>query len=144
VEQLMRKSESQKQKSEALFMQADKACEDKAFDLAFQLLLEGAQAGDAGCMHNLGFFYDSGKGTAVDRQLALTWYRRSWRKVRNGGAAYNISKIYNELGKFGLARRWLLKDYSLTQEEQDEELAQIEAQKPRTSTAKIQRKRSPQ
>jgi TPR repeat protein len=73
---------------------------------AFLMLRAAAEGGVVDAWHNLGFFYDEGIGTRRNADLALTWYKRSWREQRHTGTCINISKIYDAKGMRRLARYW--------------------------------------
>ena len=75
---------------------------------AFELYRRLAEDGDEGAMLNVGHFYDRGRGVPLSREKAIYW----WRKLagrRNGLAATNLGKVYEDSGHSKLALRWYRK-----------------------------------
>lgn len=62
---------------------------------AFRLFLAAAESGDSSAQHNVGYFYDVGIGTRRDRDAALLWYKRAYRRGLRA-AASNIATVYRD------------------------------------------------
>lgn len=61
---------------EDIELKAHEAWGSGDLNLAFELFSKGACQGSDGCMLDLGYFYDEGIGTAVDKQQAMYWYKK--------------------------------------------------------------------
>lgn len=75
---------------------------------AFKLFLEASAGGDTSAFSNLGFFYDQGLGTPVDKKAACLWYKRAARQGEMAGA-YNLALWYFENGNPRQGKHWLIK-----------------------------------
>ena len=65
---------------------------------AFGMFLVGARGGDVSSQVNLGYFYEQGLGVRQNRDRAVYWYRRAYRKG-SAIAASNIGVILQEQGR---------------------------------------------
>lgn len=72
---------------------------------AFELFFLGAEAGDASCQLNLGYFYDCGLHVARDRRVARHWYHRAYRQGE-ASAASNIATFYRDAHEDGRMIWW--------------------------------------
>ncbi|TJZ63866.1 tetratricopeptide repeat protein [Chitiniphilus eburneus] len=77
---------------------------DKYFDSgllrkAFLTVKAGAYKGDTSCQQNLGYFYDEGVGTFVNKEKAIYWYRKSAR-LGECSSALNLGILYRDRGLF--------------------------------------------
>lgn len=72
---------------------------------AFQLMLAAAKMREAGAQVNVGYMYDNGIGTRRNRQAALYWYKRAYRRGE-GTAAHNIGTVWRDYGSFPRALYW--------------------------------------
>lgn len=68
---------------------------ERKASLAFRLFLAAAESGDSSAQHNVGYFYDVGIGTRRDRDAALLWYKRAYRRGLRA-AASNIATVYRD------------------------------------------------
>jgi len=84
---------------------ADRLQEAGKFRSAFRLFLACARAGDSGCQNNVGNFYRDGIGIRPNRERALYWYRRAYRRGLRG-AASNIGVLFRDENNFALALAW--------------------------------------
>ncbi len=97
---------TRKQGEKELFMRASAAWERGDTRAAFRLFRLGATAGDASAQLNVGYMYDEGIGVRQNRQKALDWYRRAYRRG-SAAAANNIGLILRDKGLHSDALRWL-------------------------------------
>jgi TPR repeat protein len=88
------------------FQMASEAWENGQVRRAFHLFLEAARRRDSSSQLNVGYFYDNGIGVRVDKNEALTWYRRAYRGGDSSGAK-NIGLIWLERGDIKRAQKWL-------------------------------------
>lgn len=65
---------------------------DLSFEKAAELLLMGANAGDACCQNNLGWLYQNGWGVPQDTDKAIEWYRKAARQGERV-AVENLKKL---------------------------------------------------
>ena len=72
---------------------------------AFRFFQQGANAGNVGCMLDLGYFYDVGIGTRSNKTKAIYWYKKAYR-MKDAAAASNIAVLYKEQSKNRLAFQW--------------------------------------
>ena len=72
---------------------------------AFRIIREWALAGDETAIQNLGYMFDRGEGTKRDRNQAMYWYRRSYRRGSSTSAS-NIATVYRDEGRPHLAFTW--------------------------------------
>jgi len=72
---------------------------------AFRFFLAAAKAGTVSAFSIVGQFYDQGDGVRVNRNAALSWYRRAY---RNGdhSVANNIGCILRDQKKIAQAFQW--------------------------------------
>lgn len=103
-------------------------------DEAFTLFKAAAEGGDVSAFNNLGFFYDEGIGTPVDKDLARRWYRKAAAAGDFAGAA-NLAQFYLQHGNLRQARRWLTKLVARGDGDAALELARLRLIHP-TSTAR--------
>jgi TPR repeat protein len=93
---------------------------------ALRVFLAGAKRGDRSCQTMAGFFYDEGIGGRPNREKALYWYRRAYRRG-DAPAAVNIGLIYKASGQTQRAIQWLQRALSLGDEDSALDLARIYA-----------------
>jgi len=101
----MSQYQTRKSKAEKLFKRADEQWEASNLRSAFRLMLAAAKMGDSGAQVNVGYMYDNGVGIKHNRQAALYWYRRAYRRGCSA-AANNIGTIFRDEGDFDRALRW--------------------------------------
>lgn len=109
----MRKSQrstkpSRKSRAEELFIRADRRDEAGDYRSAFKLFLAGAKLGEGGCQLNVGNYYDDAKGVRRNRDAALYWYKRAYRKGI-ASAAHNIGILWRNERKHDRALQWFQK-----------------------------------
>ncbi len=90
---------------DALFRKADKEQSNGNYKKAFALFLDAAKQGDLGCQINLGNLYADGIGVKRDREEALYWYRRAYRRG-DAVAASNIASLLLGEGELKRALYW--------------------------------------
>ena len=73
--------------------------------LAFRLMLVAAKLGEIGAQVNVGNMYDTGVGTKRNRQTALYWYKRAYRRGC-AAAAHNIGTVWRDDRNFKKALYW--------------------------------------
>jgi TPR repeat protein len=91
--------------SEKLFIKADKEWDKGNLKKAFELFLEGAEAGHEACQNNLGVFYESGYGIRKNSKKALYWYKKSLQN-NSSCAMENIAHYYYKKGNPTRAKVW--------------------------------------
>lgn len=114
--------QSQKSKTDDLFIRADRLEERGNLKSAFRLFLAGAKAGDSGCQLNVGNFYDDAKGVRSNRTAALYWYKRACRRGVSA-AAHNIGILWRNEQKPGRALSWFKRAVGMGDEEANLEIA---------------------
>src|SRR5260221_8116706 len=77
----------------------------RRFSEALQIYLDLAKGGDAGAQAYVGWMYWEGKGTTVDKDKGLEWYRKS---AASGSAlgAFCCGKAAVSRGAWEEARSW--------------------------------------
>jgi len=90
---------------ERLFQRADEQQQAGKLKSAFRLFLACAKAGDSGCQNNVGNFYRDGIGVKPNRERALYWYRRAYRRGLRG-AASNIGVLFRDEKDLQKALAW--------------------------------------
>lgn len=88
-----------KAKADDLFIRACKQEERGNLRSAFRLMLSAAKLGDTGAQVNVGNYYDDKKVVKRNRDAALYWYRRAYRRG-DSSAANNIGILWRNEGKF--------------------------------------------
>lgn len=112
------------QKMDEIELRAHAAWEDGDLECAFDLFSECAAHGADGCLLNLGYFYDEGVGTSVDKQKAMYWYKKAYR-LGSSAAASNVAILYREQGKLQLSAQWFQRSAQLNDGDAEVELAKI-------------------
>lgn len=72
---------------------------------AFRLMLAAAKMGESGAQVAVGYMYDSAIGTRYDKQKALYWYGRAYRRGLSV-AAHNIGTVWRDDGNLPRALYW--------------------------------------
>jgi TPR repeat protein len=75
------------------------------FDGARHAFEAGAALGDPACWSRLGLMFDNGVGCEVDKERAMSCYRRAWRS-HDLCAANNIAILYREAGNRRAMFQW--------------------------------------
>ncbi|MFT3734197.1 MAG: tetratricopeptide repeat protein [Rhodocyclaceae bacterium] len=104
--------------------QAHDAWDSNQAARAFQLFSQAANAGQENSMLNLGYFYDEGLGTRQDKDKAMYWYKRAYRKG-SAAAASNIAILYRERSNLRLMFQWFKKSAELGDGDSAVELAKL-------------------
>lgn len=123
----MRKSQrsakpSRKSRAEELFVRADRRDEAGDYRSAFRLFLAGAKRGEGGCQLNVGNYYDDAKGVRRNRDAALYWYKRAYRKGI-ASAAHNIGILWRNDKNSKRALAWFKKAADMGDDEANLEIA---------------------
>mgnify|MGYP005806872757 CR=1 FL=1 len=94
--------------NDVLFDEANRQWDNGNMKQAFKLFQQAANCGDLNAQNSLGYFFDHGYGTKVDKAKAMYWYKRA---ARHGDscAISNVAICYREMGKRALAQRWFEK-----------------------------------
>lgn len=118
-------------------LEAHEAWERGEFERAFALFRQCADLGEVGCMIDLGYFYDEGVGTQKNKDKAMSWYKRAYRRG-DSAAASNIAILYRESGRHRLERQWFERAVALGDGDAEVELAKLylEGKGARRSTDK--------
>jgi hypothetical protein len=109
---------------DSLFRRADQQVEAGKLRSAFRLFLRAAKAGDTGCQVNLGNFYADGTGVKPNREKALYWYRRAYRRGEVC-AASNIGVLFRNEGNLKRALAWFERAAKLQDGDANLEIAKI-------------------
>ncbi len=104
----IQKRHSKKEHAEQLLSRACAQWDSGRLRSAFSLLRSAAKLGDFAAQLDLGYFYDVGLGVKQNREMAMHWYRRAWRKGHSSGAN-NIGTIYRDEGNPERALAWFHK-----------------------------------
>ena len=107
-----------------MWTRADQAWEAGYLRSAFRLFLRAAKAGELGCQLNVGTFYCDGIGVRRNREKALYWYRRAYKRG-DSCAATNIGYLYRDEGNLKKALEWFLRSVALGNVETNLEAAKI-------------------
>ena len=94
-----------KSRAVEICVRADKEWERGRLRAAFRLMIVAAKMGESGAQVNVGYMYDNGIGTRCNKQEALSWYRRAYRRGLSG-AAHNIGTVWRDEGNFSRALYW--------------------------------------
>jgi TPR repeat protein len=68
-------------------------------------MLAAAKMRESGAQVNVGYMYDSAVGTRRNKQAALYWYKRAYRRGEST-AAHNIGTVWRDDGNFPRALHW--------------------------------------
>ena len=101
-----------KAKADALFCRAEREEESGKLNSAFRLTLAAAKLGDVGAQINVGNYYDDAKGVRRNREAALYWYTRAYRRGYSS-AAHNIGVLLRKEKQFKRALAWFLRAVKL-------------------------------
>lgn len=99
--------------AQQMFDTALEKYEQEDFAGAFDLFLDAANLGDDGAQNYVGYMYDQGVGRDKDKQKALYWYKRAFRRSKHPAWAGNIALSYAEQGQSRRAIYWWRKAISL-------------------------------
>ena len=111
-----------KAKNDELFIRADKLVDSGESRAAFRLFLAGAKAGDRVCQLNVGNCYDDAKGVRRNREAALYWYKRAYRRG-DAAAACNLGILWRNEGKHARPLAWLKRAVKMGDDEANLEIA---------------------
>lgn len=101
----MKTKQTKAEKADALLRRAWVQLEGARYPTALRLFRAAAELGDSIAMQSLGYFYDVGQGGRKDRDLAMQWYRRAWRRG-DASSASNIGTIYRDEKDYKRAFAW--------------------------------------
>ena len=87
------------------WVRADQEWERGRLRPAFRLMLAAAKMRESGAQVTVGYMYDNGVGTKHNKQAALYWYKRAYRRGE-GTAAHNIGTVWRDDGNFPRALYW--------------------------------------
>ena len=111
-----------------MFTEASNLHDRGQLSAAFKRFLEAAKAGDLGAQFMLGNLYSDGDGVKKDRDAALYWYRKAYRRGF-GPAASNIGVLYRDEGKLNRALTWFENAITLGDADANLEIAKIHLRK---------------
>lgn len=109
---------------EEIELKAHAAWEAGNLNLAFELFSQCAAEGSDSCMLDLGYFYDEGIGTDIDKQQAMRWYKKAYR-LGSSAAASNIAILYREKGRLNYTAQWFKRAARLEDGDAEVELAKL-------------------
>ena len=87
------------------WVRADKEWDRGRLRPAFRLMLAAAKMGESGAQVAVGYMYDNGVGTRSNKQAALYWYKRAYRRGESC-AAHNIGTVWRDVGNSKRALYW--------------------------------------
>lgn len=122
-------------KEQSLFEEASRCWDAGDLKRAFALFRKAAQGGDLSCFSNLGFFYDEGLGTAVDKEAAGYWYRKAAMRKDFSGAN-NLAIWHLERGNHRRGRYWLRRLVQWGDGDAALHLAELDLKKPGAAARK--------
>lgn len=108
----------------SIFLRADEKWTRGELRTALKLFLEAARRGDKGAQLNAGYFYDRGLGVKRNRDEALYWYKRAYRRG-DASAASNIGTIWRDEDDPRRALSWFERAVRLGDESGNLEIAKI-------------------
>jgi TPR repeat protein len=114
--------QSRKSKTDDVFIRADRLEDAGNLKAAFRLFLAGAKAGDRACQLNVGNYYDDGKGIRRNRDAALYWYKRAYRRGERC-AAHNIGILWRNEREPRRALSWFKRAVKMGDDEANLEVA---------------------
>jgi TPR repeat protein len=109
---------------ELIFRRADEKWSRGELRPALKLFLQAAKNGDRAAQLNVGYFYDRGIGVRRNREEALYWYKRAYRRG-DASAAANIGTIWRDAGESRRALSWFKKAVRLGDDGGNLEIARI-------------------
>ena len=109
---------------QSLFVRANRLLENGNQQEAFRLFRGGAEAGDSGCMLNLGVLYGDGVSGAPDHERELFWYKKSLARGETS-AISNIAISYKEQRRYRKAEAWFNKAIAAGDGDANLELAKL-------------------
>jgi TPR repeat protein len=118
------KRHHQDAKLEELFERANRKWDEGEVKSAFRLFLAAARLGDSSSQINLGNFYADGLGVKANRDLALYWYRKAYRRGQRC-AASNIGTVFRNEQKLQQALKWFERAVDLGDGDANLEIAKI-------------------
>jgi uncharacterized protein len=120
----MKNTSTKAAEAEKLFLRAEAMYDSGRLRSAFRLTKAAAQLGSDAAMVNLGNLYDAGTGTRRNRNMAMYWYKKAYRRGSET-AANNIGIVYRNEQKFRRALAWLEKAVALGNGDANIEIARL-------------------
>jgi TPR repeat protein len=97
---------SQREKLDALYLEALEVEANGDVVTALTMFMEGAALGDGGAMNAVGLAYDSGAGVEKNKETAIVWFKKAWRTEKQSYLCINIALTYAQLGRHRPAMYW--------------------------------------
>jgi uncharacterized protein len=117
-------AQTRAEKAEGTYRRAHQHLENGRFSAALRLLHSAAKLGEPMAMHALGYFYDVGTGGRKNRDLAMQWYKRAYRRGFSS-AANNIGTIYRDEEDYDRAFAWFNRAMALGDVSANFEIARV-------------------
>jgi len=95
-----------------VFSTASRLWDEGKVRAALRLFLKAATRGDLSSQLNVGYMYDVGVGVRRNREQAMYWYKRAYRRGA-ASAAINIGTIYRNEADARRAEQWFLRALEL-------------------------------
>lgn len=89
-----------------IYLEADELEDGGDFRGAFDLFMQGARLGNAGCMNRLGSAYSTGLGVRKSFSKSMHWHRRAWAIEPDSMLCSNIAVTYAHDGNRKQAELW--------------------------------------
>ena len=118
------RSLSEANKANALYQRAEEEWRRGRMRFAFRDMLAAAEAGMSAAFESVAQFYDFGRGTRVDRDAALYWYRRAHRRG-DTSVQNNIGCIWRDRGQLTRALWWFRRAVELGDGDANMNIAKI-------------------
>jgi len=106
------------------FTRADKLCDERRFEEAFQIFMAMAKRGDVTGMDRVANMYDDGEGVRRSRGRAITWYLKAI-DAGSSIARHNLGLTYLRNRDTRRARYWLEKSLACGHRDSALDLAHI-------------------
>ncbi len=105
-------------------MRASRLFENGRPKEAFRLFKGGAEAGDSGCMLNLGVLYGDGANGSPNREREMFWYKKAL-AYGEMSAFSNLAIAYKEQRLYRKSEAWFKKAIAAGDEDANLELAKL-------------------
>lgn len=118
------RKQTKAEKADALLNKGHEQLEKGKFAAAVRHWRASAALGEYLAMHQLGYFYDVGVGACQDRERAMQWYLRAFRRgcVQS---AVNIGTIYRDEEDYDRAFEWFKRAVALGEVGANFEIARV-------------------
>jgi hypothetical protein len=124
------KSRNHDKNPDNLYQRANERWKKGRLRIAFRLFLAAARAGSISALGIVGYFYDDGIGVKSNRNAALYWYKRAYRRG-SALAANNIAVIWRDRHRPDRAMVWFKRAVMLGSTDSNLDIGEILLRNPR-------------